>query len=635
VLTGKIQRVLRPPQSLLVALVATTLVATAAVCWSGWRLLEQQTAIDRQRAREQLESGADAIASGIREKLANAGERLSGWLSESASGPPIKDAATVVLDAGRVQVVPSGALPFVPTISEPPARLHVFFEAESSEFVTGRLDRAAAQYRVLASSRDVHIRAGALLRLGRVLRRSGDFRTAVTVYRDLAALGSIRTDSLPAEFASLYGQRAALAALGDDAAQRQVANQLLHGLDGGRWLITEGAAEFYREEISTSSRPSSWQLAAALSAVWRETRPEPGPRGQRVIRTNAESVLVMWRSNGQRTVLLASFPEALLKPAASNALRWHLADSEGLRLAGDAAPPQSAARIIGGGLPWTLRVWPSQSQPTTVATNSRTIVLAMMGGVLLFLWSASYFIARAIRREANVARLQSNFIAAVSHEFRSPLTTVRQMTEMLQAGRVPSEARRQTYYGVIAGEAARLQRLIETLLNFGRMEAGAERYEFADIDAAALVRDVVRDMEPQAREAGQRIEITGPFAGVCLRADANALAVAVRNLIDNAIKYSPTDSTVEVRWSRHNGHAAISVVDRGVGIPQSERRTIFERFVRGRAAIDVNVKGTGLGLSMVKEIVRAHGGDILLESEVHRGSVFTLLLPSYHRGGSP
>ena len=113
--------------------------------------------------------------------------------------------------------------------------------------------------------------------------------------------------------------------------------------------------------------------------------------------------------------------------------------------------------------------------------------------------------ARAIRREAAVARLQSDFVAAVSHEFRSPLTTVRQMAEMLELERVPTEERRhKSYYRVLAGEAARLQRLVETLLNFGRMEAGAERYRFADLDAAALVRERrPRDSSRRRASAGK------------------------------------------------------------------------------------------------------------------------------------
>jgi signal transduction histidine kinase len=236
--------------------------------------------------------------------------------------------------------------------------------------------------------------------------------------------------------------------------------------------------------------------------------------------------------------------------------------------------------------------------------------------------------ARAIRQEAAVARLQSDFVAAVSHEFRSPLTTIRQMAEMLEMDRLPTEERRHEYYRVLAGEAARLQRLVETLLNFGRMEAGAERYQFVDVDAAALVRAVVHDIEPQAHDAGTQVEISGMDAGMCVLADESALSVALRNLIDNAIRYSPSGSTVWVQLKNERDRAAICVVDQGVGIPRAEQHAIFRKFVRGRAAIDANVKGTGVGLSIVQQIVLAHGGEIRLDSETGRGSTFTVLLPT-------
>ena len=119
-----------------------------------------------------------------------------------------------------------------------------------------------------------------------------------------------------------------------------------------------------------------------------------------------------------------------------------------------------------------------------------------------------------------------------------------------------------------SSEAARLQRLVETLLNFGRMEAGAAQYRFADVDAAALVRSVVQEIEPQAREPGRQIEFSGPDAEIRLRADENALALALRNLIDNAIKYSPDEPTVRVEWRHERSRGDFASIDRGVGIPR-------------------------------------------------------------------
>ncbi len=159
------------------------------------------------------------------------------------------------------------------------------------------------------------------------------------------------------------------------------------------------------------------------------------------------------------------------------------------------------------------------------------------------------------------------------------------------------------------------------------MEAHAAQYRFAAVDAAALARTVVRDIDPQAQSAGIAIETNGADSGMNVRADESALSVALRNLVDNAIKYSPGQSTVRVEWKKDGERVAISVVDRGPGIPRKEQQAIFRKFVRGRAAADGHVQGTGVGLSMAQEIVHAHGGEIRLLSEVGWGSTFTIVLP--------
>ena len=620
----------RPPYSLLAALVSTTIVVTAALGWAGWQLVDQQRTIDDQRARDQVESAADAVAARIRGKLAEASERLSGWVSNPSSAVPAIDGAVVVATSpGIVSVHPPGGLPFVPVTDGTTSTPETFAGLEAIEFGRNRPERALVGYRALANNRDPQIRAGALIRLARMQRKSGDFTGALLTYQQLADLGAVRTDGLPAELAGLDGLRSTHLAMAQDKQAEDVARRLMRGLDDGRWLIARGTAESYREPFE-EPRSASWPLANALSEVWHHADGRLPARGQRVFANQDASsrVLVLWRSNGTHTAGLASFPDRFLDLAGGTPVAWQVVDPEGSLIAGaPAVPSQSVARITGNAdYPWTLHVW---SASPTVASDSRrrTILLAMMAAMLAFVWGASYFMARAIQREAAVAQLQSEFVAAVSHEFRSPLTTVRQMAEMLDADRVPTDERRRTYYRILAGEAARLQRLVETLLNFGKMEAGAERYRFDDVDAAALVREVVDDIEPQARDSGKAIEVEGPEIAIRVRADHSALAVALRNLIDNAIKYSPGQPTVWVRCRAEDARAAICVVDRGVGIPRSEQRTIFRKFVRGRAAIEANIKGTGVGLSMVQQIVAAHGGEVRVDSASGQGSTFTVLLP--------
>jgi signal transduction histidine kinase len=254
-------------------------------------------------------------------------------------------------------------------------------------------------------------------------------------------------------------------------------------------------------------------------------------------------------------------------------------------------------------------------------------LLLLTAVMVLLLVAGSYFVGRVIRRELEVSRMQSEFVSTVSHEFRSPLTSIRQLSEILALGRLPSEERRQVYYDTLVRETTRLQRLVEALLNFGRMEAGVRQYRFEELDAGALVERVASEFEPQAAAAGRHIELDRAAEPCLIDADPEALSVAIRNLVDNALKYSPDCPTVRVQWGLENSRVAIRVRDSGIGIPASERKVIFRKFVRGSGAVAANAKGSGVGLAMVRHIVAAHGGAIHLDSELGRGSTFTILLP--------
>jgi signal transduction histidine kinase len=278
-------------------------------------------------------------------------------------------------------------------------------------------------------------------------------------------------------------------------------------------------------------------------------------------------------------------------------------------------------------LPWTLRMTSAQGVSAAGLVVRQRFLLLAMGVMAVFLIAGAYFIAHAIRGDLAVARMQSDFVSAVSHEFRSPLTSIRQLSEILALGRVPNEERRHIYYETLVRETTRLQRLVEALLNFGRMEAGVRRYRFEPLDTAALVSRVAAEFEPQIAASGRRIELDG-HAGQCtIDADPEAISVALRNLVDNALKYAPDCPKVEVEWRVEDERVAIRVRDQGPGIPDSEKRAIFRKFVRGSTAERANVKGSGVGLAMVRHIVAAHGGDVTLASEPGVGSVFTILLP--------
>jgi two-component system phosphate regulon sensor histidine kinase PhoR len=259
--------------------------------------------------------------------------------------------------------------------------------------------------------------------------------------------------------------------------------------------------------------------------------------------------------------------------------------------------------------------------------------LLIAGFVMLVVMalSASYLIIRAVNRELAVARLQSDFVAAVSHEFRTPLTALRQFTDMLRDNErfAPEQGRerRVLCYDAQSRATDRLTRLVESLLDFGRMESGVHRYTFERRDCTEFVKHVVDEFRNEVHPSGYSVEFRGDAAAP-VELDSEALGRAVRNLLDNAVKYSPDRRDVEVAVHRSNGHVRIDVQDHGIGIPANERDVIFAKFQRGDQARKRGIKGTGIGLAMAAEIAKAHRGRVEVESEPGEGSTFTIVLPS-------
>jgi signal transduction histidine kinase len=202
---------------------------------------------------------------------------------------------------------------------------------------------------------------------------------------------------------------------------------------------------------------------------------------------------------------------------------------------------------------------------------------------------------------------------------------MRQLSEMLLKGRVISEDRREQYYEVLSRESERLHRLVEGLLNFGRAEAGGARYHMVPVELGELVRAVAAEFEREAESF--RVELALDAAPCRVLGERDLLSLALWNLFDNAAKYSPDCRTAWVTLSRNGSLAAVAVRDQGIGIPRHEQRRIFGKFVRGQAGAATGVKGKGIGLAMVEHVARAHGGQVHIQSEVGRGSTFTIVLP--------
>jgi len=278
------------------------------------------------------------------------------------------------------------------------------------------------------------------------------------------------------------------------------------------------------------------------------------------------------------------------------------------------------------GLPWDVIVRTGDS--ASIGANRRLAILVGLGFLILLVIAGGYLMARAVSRELAVARLQSDFVASVSHEFRTPLTSLRQFTDLLTEGDDLPPEKRQHFYAAQARATDRLQRLVESLLDFRRMEAGTHPYQRQRLAAAGLVEGVVEDFRPEAAGRGFEVEYASARLEQAIDADPEALSLALWNLLDNAVKYSGDSRRVTVSMAANNGSIEIGVRDHGLGVPRAEQSEIFRQFVRGREARERGIKGTGIGLAMVQHIVRGHGGRVVLESDPGKGSTFTIVLPA-------
>ncbi|MBN1301784.1 MAG: HAMP domain-containing histidine kinase [Melioribacteraceae bacterium] len=286
---------------------------------------------------------------------------------------------------------------------------------------------------------------------------------------------------------------------------------------------------------------------------------------------------------------------------------------------------------------WTGALWLLQGYNLAISLKGRTIEglvkqrsvtnLIMIFIVAIILVLGVLLVYRSTKREIEFAQLKSDFVSNVSHELRTPLALISMFAETLEMNRITSEKKRQDYYRIISQETARLNRIVNTILNFSKMEAGKREYRFESVDLNDIVSGVMGTYSFHLKNKGFTSSI-GLYDGkLSIEADREALSEAFINLLDNAVKYSADKKEISIRTGVSSGNVFLSVKDSGIGISENDRHKIFDKFFRVTNGLVHNTKGTGMGLSIVKHIVEAHHGRIKLESELNTGSIFTIELP--------
>lgn len=251
----------------------------------------------------------------------------------------------------------------------------------------------------------------------------------------------------------------------------------------------------------------------------------------------------------------------------------------------------------------------------------------ILGGLSLLMIGGLILTYRSVSKEMALARLKSDFVSNVSHELRTPLALIRLYAETLELGRITTPEKKEEYYRIIRKESERLTALINNILDFSRIEAGRKEYDFRETNIAELVSNTLDSYRYQIEQQGFAFEQSIDASIPAVRVDREAIARALVNLVNNALKYSAEEKFLGVKLYRANDSLKLEVVDRGIGITRREQSKIFEKFYRTGDPLVHNTKGSGLGLSLVRHITRAHGGEVEVESSPGKGSKFILTLP--------
>jgi signal transduction histidine kinase len=252
-------------------------------------------------------------------------------------------------------------------------------------------------------------------------------------------------------------------------------------------------------------------------------------------------------------------------------------------------------------------------------------------GILSLLMVAGIALTkRMVSKEMAVAKLKADFVSNVSHELRTPLALIRLYAETLELGRITTQEKKHQYYRIIRKESERLTALINNILDFSRIEAGRKEYEFRETDIADLVRNTLDSYRYQIEQQGFQLDESIDAELPSVKVDREAIARALVNLVNNALKYSKDDKYLGVKLYRDNGSVKLEVADHGIGIARRDQAKIFEKFYRAGDPLVHNTKGSGLGLSLVRHITEAHGGAIEVESVPGTGSKFIMSLPLMH-----
>ena len=275
---------------------------------------------------------------------------------------------------------------------------------------------------------------------------------------------------------------------------------------------------------------------------------------------------------------------------------------------------------------WTLNVQHADGSLEQFVTNTRRKNLAISFGILSLLAVSIILIFLSAQRAKLLAQRQIDFVSAVSHEFRTPLAVIYSAGENLSDGVIREEVKISSYGNLIKREGKKLSAMVEQILEFAGAKSGKRKFDLRETDIEKILEEAIAECQPLIEEKDFTLEKEIAENLPPVLADEKALTQVVQNLIANSIKYSNGSKWLKISAGNGNNVVKIAVEDKGIGIEKKEVGKIFEPFFRSKSVVDAQIHGNGLGLSLVKQIVEAHKGEIRVESEIGKGSKFTVVL---------
>lgn len=566
-----------------------------------------------------------------------------------------------------------------------------FRRAEGYEYSRKDSGQAARAYReatALASTdREKAIALGAA---GRCLIAAGNLTDARRVYRELVEkYGHIQDQA-----GHFFGLTAALQIHEIDGREKRVVDGLqvllgvYQGLRDGTWPVRRPEYDFLTSEIESSveadlrtadapevdrtyralkNRQAPY-LDALMLAEFLQSDVVPHVKEKAVnMRRSGEPSerpdrLLVRAGNGYRLVTYAALPDFQQQRTYYGGFCWDLESLRAnllpkvlselstklkltLAIAGDdrtAFGPDGGAIAAKEALhlsfrefplPWTLGVSQPELKALEGAARRETLVYAaLFGFILLLMMFGAILLARDISRESETTRLRTEFVHNVSHELKTPLTLIRLYSETLQRKENLTNEQRRESYEIITKESERLSHLINNVLDSSRIDMGRKEFDFARGSLADVVQETLDSYRYHLDKKGFQVreEIAADMPETTF--DREAIAGALINLLTNAMKFSTDRKEVTVRLFRRGATAVIEVEDQGIGIAKQDLAAIFKRFYRAQSGVVPSTHGSGLGLSLVKHTAEAHGGSVEVESELGKGSVFSVVLPLDAKG---